>query len=348
MVRVVQLIAANRIAGGMESFLARLAPALRRAGLAQLAIAQPGGDISEHLCGHGIETLEYSLKKRDPYSIWGVRRAFRKFAPDVVLSWLPRAAQRIPPGPWVHVAQVGWYRGLDCYERAERMAVPTPDMARHFASLGFEGEITVLPHFASEERLPPVARRAFDTPDAAPLVLGLGRFDSIKGFDLALRAIAKLPDAYLWLAGEGEETATLLALTAELGIGRRVRFLGWRRDPAALIDQADVLVVPSRQEALGLTILEAWAQGVPVVASETPGPSYLIEPEASGLLVPREDPAALADALARVLDSPSLAQHLVAGGKLRLAMAFSESATVKAYLAYFERVVREARKKSAG
>ncbi|HEY6334316.1 MAG TPA: glycosyltransferase, partial [Alphaproteobacteria bacterium] len=112
MVRVIQLIAANRIAGGMESFLARLAPALRRAGLAQLAIAQPGGDMSEHLRGHGIETLEYSLKKRDPYSIWGVRRAFRKFAPDVVLSWLPRAAQRIPPGPWARVAQVGWYRGL--------------------------------------------------------------------------------------------------------------------------------------------------------------------------------------------------------------------------------------------
>jgi glycosyltransferase involved in cell wall biosynthesis len=348
MIRVVQLIAANRIAGGMEVFLARLAPALRRAGLAQFAIAQPGGDLSGHLRAHGIETLECSLKKRDPFSIWGVRRAFRKFAPDLALSWLPRAAQRIPRGPWVHVAQVGWYRGLDCYERAERMVVPTPDMARHFASLGFKGEIAVLPHFANAERLPPVARRTFETPDAAPLVLGLGRFDSIKGFDIALRAIAMLPGAYLWLAGEGEEEAALHALAAELGIEGRVRFLGWRRDPAALLDRADVLVVPSRQEALGLTVLEAWAQGIPVVASETPGARYLIEPETSGLLVPREDPAALAGAVARVLDSPSLAERLVAGGGLRLAAEFSESATVEAYLAYFERVVREAERSSAG
>ncbi|HYB09436.1 MAG TPA: glycosyltransferase [Alphaproteobacteria bacterium] len=348
MVRVIQLITASRIAGGMESFLARLAPALQRAGLAQLAIAQPGGDMGEYLRSHGIETLEYSLKKRDPFSIWGVRRAFRKFAPNLALSWLPRAAQRVPSGPWVQVAQVGWYRGLDCYERAERMIVPTPDMARHFSSLGFKGEITVLPHFANVERVSPVLRRTFETPDAAPLVLGLGRFDTIKGFDIALRAVAMLPDAYLWLAGEGEEDAALHALTAELGIGARVRFLGWRRDPEALIDQADVVVVPSRQEALGLTILEAWAQGVPVVASDTPGPSYLIEPEVSGILFRREDPAALAAALARVLGSPALGERLIAGGKNRLATTFSESAAVEAYLDYFERVVREARKKSAG
>ena len=341
MIRVVHLITANSIAGGMEAFLGRLAPALGRAGLTQLTITRPGGDLSEYLRAQGIETLEYSLTKRDPFSVWGVRRALRRFTPDVVLSWLPRAAHRVPRGPWAHVAQVGWYRGLDCYERAERMAVPTPDMARHFASLGFKGEIAVLPHFANAERLPPIERRMFETPEAAPLVLGLGRFESTKGFDIALRAIAKLEGVYFWLAGEGEEEAALRTLATELGIADRVRFLGWRRDVAALLDRADVFVMPSREEALGLAALEAWAQGVPVVASKTPGARYLIETEKSGLLVALDDPGAIASALERVIKNPELADRLVAGGKRNLAARFSEKATVDAYLAFFERVARE-------
>ncbi len=118
-----------------------MAPARR--GLEHPVIARLGGDLAPQLRAHGIETLSYSLLKRRPLSYFGVRRAFRRFTLQVALSWLPRAAQQVPPGPWVHVAQVGWYRGLDCYERAERMVMPTPDMKRHFATAGFAREIAV-------------------------------------------------------------------------------------------------------------------------------------------------------------------------------------------------------------
>ncbi len=343
MTRVIHVITASRIAGGMEAFLARLAPALRRSGLEQIVIARPGGDLSAHLHALGVETLTYSLYKRRPLSAWGVRRTFRRFAPDVALSWLPRAAQQVPPGPWVHVAQVGWYRGLDCYERAARMVMPTPDMKRHFLEQGFAGEITVLPHFAAPEQAPPVERRLFDTPEDVPLVLALGRFDRLKGFDIALRALARLPGVYFWLAGEGEEEARLRALAAELDIAARVRFLGWRRDVAALLGQASVVIVPSRIEPLGLVTLEAWAAGVPVVAADSSGPRYAIEAETSGLLVPVEDPAALAKAIRRVLDDAALARRLAEGGKRRLDERFNEAATVAAYRDYFERVAREGR-----
>jgi len=231
--RVVHVITASRIAGGMEAFLARLALALGRSGLEQLVIARPGGDLSGYLRAHGVETLTYSLYKRRPLSAWGVRRAFRRFAPHIVLSWLPRAAQQVPPGPWVHVAQVGWYRGLDCYERAERMVMPTADMRRHFVEQGFRGEIAVLPHFAVAEEAEPIERSLFDTPEGVPIMMALGRFDPIKGYDVALRALVHLPGVYFWLAGEGQEEVPLKALAADLGIAKRVRFLGWRRDIAA-------------------------------------------------------------------------------------------------------------------
>jgi glycosyltransferase involved in cell wall biosynthesis len=341
--RVVHLITADRIAGGMESFLARLAPALGHAGLEQLAITRRGPELAERLRREGVKVAQYALEKRDLQSWWGVRQTVRRFRPQIVLSWLPRAAQRVPPGPWVHVAQVGWYRGLDCYERVERMVVPSPDMVRHFKELGFRGDITVLPHFAANERLAPVARDAFETPPETPVVLGMGRFDRSKGFDLAVRALAAVPHAYLWLAGEGEEEPELRRLAAELGVADRVRFLGWRKDTSALLGRAAALVVPSRwQEALGLVVLEAWSAGVPVVSTDTPGPRYLMAESGSGMLVPIDDDAALAGALRRVVEDPALAARLRAKAEERLASGFTEAATVAAYLGYFARVAREA------
>jgi glycosyltransferase involved in cell wall biosynthesis len=342
--RVVHLITENRVAGGMEAFFARLVPALHRAGLAQLAITREGPELAAQLGAAGVAVAQHSLRKRDLRSWWGVRRAVRRFAPDVVLSWLPRAAQRVPPGPWARVAQVGWFRGLDCYETAERMVVPSPAMARHFAGLGFTGEITVLPHFAHAERLPPAPADAFGTPPDAPVLLGLGRFDAIKGFDVAVRALAHVPHAFLWLAGEGPQEEELRRLAAAAGVADRLRFLGWRQDRSALLGRAAAVLVPSREEALSLVVLEAWAEGVPVVASATPGPAYLIADGASGLLVPIADDAAMAAAVNRVLADRALADRLAAGGRARLASGFTEEATVAAYLTYFERVARETRR----
>jgi glycosyltransferase involved in cell wall biosynthesis len=346
MTRVVHLITADRLAGGTEHFLAQLAPALARTGLEQLIITRQGPELAATFRAAGMPVAQYALQKRNLASWWGVRQTLKRFRPHVVLSWLPRAAQRVPPGPWVHAAQVSWYRGLDCYERAERMVVWQPDMVRHYRDLGFRGEITVLPQFSRRERLPPVARDAFDTPPDAPVVLALGRFDRTKGFDLAVNALAALPRAVLWLAGEGEEEPALRQLAASLGIAGRVRFLGWRTDTSALLARASALVVPSRwQEALGLVVLEAWEAGVPVVATDTPGPRYLLAESEAGVLVPIDDAAALAAALGRVLDEPALAQRLAANGKARLESGFTEAVTAEAYLDYFSRLAREAQRR---
>jgi glycosyltransferase involved in cell wall biosynthesis len=345
MTRVAHLITADRLAGGMEHFLARLAPPLTRAGLEQLIITRQGPELAAAFRAAGIPVAQYALRKRNPISWWGVRQTLRRFRPDVVMSWLPRAAQRVPPGPWVHAAHIGWYRGLDCYESVERVVVPQPDMVRHYRELGFAGEITVLPYFAQSRQLPPVARDAFGTPPEAPVVLGMGRFDHTKGFDLALTALAALPRVILWLAGEGEEEPALRRLAAELGVADRVRFLGWRSDTSALLSRASAMVMPSRwQEALGLVVLEAWEAGTPVVSTDTPGPRYLIRDHDAGLLVPIDDAAALAAALGRVLDEPALAARLVANGRARFQSSFTEAAGTAAYFDYFTRVAREAQR----
>jgi glycosyltransferase involved in cell wall biosynthesis len=158
---------------------------------------------------------------------------------------------------------------------------------------------------------------------------------------VAVRALAGIPNAYLWLAGEGAQAAELRRLAAELQVEERVRFIGWRKDVSALLGRASVLIVPSREEALGLVIIEAWTEGVPVVASAAAGPAHLIRDGESGLLVPIEDAQAMAAAVRRAVGDSELAAHLVEGGQRRLGEGFTEQATVDAYMAYFERVARE-------
>ena len=106
----------------------------------------------------------------------------------------------------------------------------------------------------------------------------------------------------------------------------------------ALLAACDLLVCPSRHEPLGNVVLEAWAQGRPVVAAAAQGPSALIDEGGTGLLVPRDDAGALAEALARVLADRALAARLAAGGRAAYEAAFTERAVVAGYLQLFEAV----------
>jgi glycosyltransferase involved in cell wall biosynthesis len=156
----------------------------------------------------------------------------------------------------------------------------------------------------------------------------MGRLHDSKAHDVALAALAQLPDAYLWIAGVGPLEAKLQSMAAALGVDRRVRFLGWRTDASALYRAADVCVFPSRYEPLGNVVIQAWAHGLPVVAAASQGPAALIREGQDGLLVPIDDPDALAQAVRRLLEDRALAQALAEAGSRRVAADFSEAAVV--------------------
>ena len=85
-----------------------------------------------------------------------------------------------------------------------------------------------------------MSRAAHYTPNHAPLVVALGRLHENKAFDVLIKAMARVPDAYLWLAGDGPEREKLEALALTEGIKPRTRFLGWQEDVAPLLAAADV------------------------------------------------------------------------------------------------------------
>lgn len=337
--RVLQAIAGAE-AGGAEEFFVRLALAFHRAGLEQRVVIRDNHRRAAQLAAGGLTPLELPFGGIFDFRTRGaLRREIANFRPDVVLTWMSRATSKCPAGPFVHVGRLGGYYNLKFYRHCGHLVGNTADIVAYCTAQGWPVErVHYLPNFVDAAPAPAISRATFDTPDGVPLLLAAGRFHPNKAFDVAIRALAKLPDAYLWLAGEGELEAALKSLAATHGVTHRVRFLGWRNDMPALLAAVDVLVCPSRIEPLGNVVIEAWAHGKPAVVAAAIGPKTLIKDGVSGLLVPIDDAEALADALRRTIDDKALASCLVAGGRAAYEASFTEAAVVRRYLDFFAEV----------
>ncbi|MBI4183281.1 MAG: glycosyltransferase [Proteobacteria bacterium] len=340
--RLFQAIAGSRH-GGAEAFFERLAGAFARAGIAQrLAIRRDSGRAAR-LRAQGLEPIELpfggllDLRTRP-----ALAAAIAEFRPDVVLTWMSRASRLCPRGDFVRVGRLGGYYDLKHYRACDHLIANTRDIAAWIADEGWPAErVHYLPNFVDAASAPAVARETLMTPAGVPLLLALGRLHRNKAFDVLLAALAEVPGAFLWLAGEGGEERALKTLAGRLGVAPRVRFLGWRADVPALLAAADLLVCPSRHEPLGNVVIEGWAQARPVVATASQGPGALIRDGETGILVPVDDAAALAGAIRRVLADPALARALAGAGRAAFETEFTEGAVVAAYRALFERLAAE-------
>jgi glycosyltransferase involved in cell wall biosynthesis len=144
-----------------------------------------------------------------------------------------------------------------------------------------------------------------DVPDGARVLLAVARLTDQKGIDIAIRALAELPDdTVLVVLGEGPERAALLRLARELGVDTRVFLLGRVPDVAAWLGRATVLVHPARWEGFGLGVLEAMLAGLPVVATNVSALPELVVDGETGVLVPPDDVPALVRAIEQALEHP--------------------------------------------
>lgn len=163
-----------------------------------------------------------------------------------------------------------------------------------------------------------------------------------KGVDVLLRAVAQLDPASwreLLIAGDGDASDALHALAADLLPAARVRWLG-TTSTERFFKQVDLVVVPSRSDALPLMLLQTMADGIPVIASAVGGiPEAAADPD-EALLVPAGDDRALADALARSLANPAAALDRARAARRRVERDFSLAATAAQYLACYEELVR--------
>ena len=160
-------------------------------------------------------------------------------------------------------------------------------------------------------------RDEFGVPVEGVVISTIGALHVRKRHDLFLRACRDVaavePGAYFLVVGDGPERVNLQGVAVDMGIASRVRFTGRRRDIGAVLAATDVYVKPGVVEGfIGITVLEAMAANVPVVAFDTRDVRAAIVPGQTGLVVPARDVAALGSAICRLLQDPVLADALSA------------------------------------
>jgi glycosyltransferase involved in cell wall biosynthesis len=153
----------------------------------------------------------------------------------------------------------------------------------------------------------PTPRRP--VPTGRSVIGALGRLTPQKGFDVLLHALVDLPEVHAVILGEGPDRRRLEQIRDELGLGDRVQLPGSTEDPSEVLNSIDALVLSSRFEALPLVVLEAMHAGLPVVATDVGSVAEAVIDGVTGLLVPPDDPRALAGAIAQVLD-PNIGQAM--------------------------------------
>jgi glycosyltransferase involved in cell wall biosynthesis len=175
------------------------------------------------------------------------------------------------------------------------------------------------------------------------LALFVGRLAQQKNVDLLLDAMATLPRSErprVALAGHGPLRETLEVRALSLGLADDVRFLGERRDARELMQAADVLVLPSRDEGQSNVVLEAMAAGLAVLATRVGGNAELVEDGVSGVLFDCSDAAALCSALRRAAGDPAWCRRLGEAARARVADRYSLDTLARETLAVYRRCLR--------
>jgi glycosyltransferase involved in cell wall biosynthesis len=208
------------------------------------------------------------------------------------------------------------------------------------------GKMIVIPNGVEPALLddPPTretARARLTLPPFYPLLGCVGRLEPQKGHTYLLQALpailAARPTAGLVIAGDGPLRADLEAEARRLGIDDRVLFLGFHHDVPSLLAALDLFVLPSLWEGLSKALLEAMAVACPIVASRAVGVTEVLRDGVEGLLVPMCDVAALAGAVARVVDDPGLAGRLGQAARRRAI----EQHSMRSIGLAFDRVYRD-------
>ena len=180
-------------------------------------------------------------------------------------------------------------------------------------------------------------------PDGAPVIGSVGRLEPVKGYDVAVEALAILrnecdldPRPVLVLGGEGSQRASLEARARELGIHDGLIITGWRDDVPGLHATFSLFTLSSHSEGTSVSLLEAMSSGLCPVVTDVGGNAAVLGPELEHRLVPSGDPAALASAWYRALKAPISRSHDGGRARDRIVRNFGLDAMVHAYEKIYE------------
>ena len=350
--------------GGTETQMVQLAARLKAKGHhIVVGCLHPGGALRENLCKAGILVVEFPklgslLSLQGAYQILRLTVYLRRQRFDVMHShdlWANLmgvpcaylAGTRVIVSSQRDLGNLWWYTPI---------RTKVIRQIHRLASQVIANSLAVKNFLVKQLRVPPQhvqivrngvdiqkfecvradRRKLFpDLDDTTRLVITVANMHSLlKGhsdlIEAAKQICGEVPEIRFVLVGEGEKRPEIEQQVREAGLEKHFLFLGSRKDIPELLACAEISILPSRAEGLPNVILEAMAAGLPVVATRVGGTPEIIEDGASGLLVPPEDPCALAEAIQRLLRDRSMAARIGRTARERIRTSFS-----------FERAARE-------
>lgn len=307
--------------GGAENMVASLARWQMSEGNAvHIHGVNGGGPIADRL--HAMQVpVTWNGNAHYAPALWALYREIRAFAPDVVHSHnivptlLGAIAGRVAGVPCLLTTRHGPRTRSEGAERRfwlaarwHRHVVAVSDSARADIAGGRfsdPSKLVTIPNAAD----PPDASPPIDAPPRTGFTLvSVGRLVWEKSYEVLLEALllarSEAPDLHLWLVGDGVERAALEQLVRSLHLEEHVLFLGARSNVGYWLQHADLFVMSSVSEGLPVSLLEAFAMERAVVATDVGGIPDVVEGAHAGLIVPRSNPRALADAILRLKRDP--------------------------------------------
>lgn len=349
---ILQVITQRRFSGAERICLA-LCEELRQRSHRVVLLCKPNGGMPEIARSAGIEVRTPAISgKMNLLSPLRIAAIAREIQADVIHTHLSTAglwgtlAGRISGIPVV--AHVHAMNSKQCYQFADRIITCSAGVLQHLVSQGVsQGMLRVAYNGIDLRRFeglpdPARVRMGLGVPADAPMVVCVAHLSPKKGQEFLIRAVALLsdrwPGLHCLLVGEGDMGDLLRGLAEGLGVGDRIHLLGFRSDAVAVMNAADVAVLPSiAKEGLGLVLVEAALLEKPAVASNAPGIDEALQDGVSGLLVPPGDPQGLAEALDRLLADGDLRRRMGEAGRRRALTTF----TIPAMTDGVETVYRE-------
>ncbi len=352
---ILEYITPSRL-GGAEEYFVRLVALQQQAGHRVLVVTKRDALLRSRLEGSGAQVLGWLTRgKLDPLTLSRLLRLIRRERVDLVhthlttASWLGALAGRLARVPVV--AHVHAADSKTWFQHADYLVAVAQGVKEHLVEQGVPSARIPVCYYGLDiarfDALPSrdELRRELELPLDAPLVGVAASLQERKGHRFLLEAMAelspKLPDLHAVFAGEGPEEGALRSLAAELKLGERVRFLGFRGDVRRVVPACDVFCLPSRKEGLSIAVMEAMAMRVPVVATRIAGMPEIIEDGRSGLLVEPSQAQPLARALERLLSDAELSASLASHARRTLQEKWEQHACFER-LEAFERAVVEA------
>lgn len=346
---------------GGEEQLRLLVEGAERAGHECAIVARRGGEFAVRMRSRAQDVVELAGSVRGLRSMWRMRQVVRSFRPDIVhvndahsLTLAKTALWK--SGAYGHVAARRVLFPIRSPRRylvwCDRIVCVSHAIAEVCRQSGIPAaQLRVVHDGVDPERMAQGnaarGRQALGIADDQPLVLCVAQFAPYKGHRYLLEAMPRIlqthPRAVLALAGDGPLREELQAQVAQLGLGAAVLFLGYRQDVPDLIQACDLFVLPSPEEGMGSSLLDAMFAGKAVVGAEAGGISEVLRDApglpAAGYLVPPRDPAALAETISEALSDQAARVQFGRAGQARARNGFTAADMVARTLAVYAEIL---------